>query len=182
MYNAHVNKKGAFHEWMFRWLAAKPVFISTVTPATRARVAQNLLRENGYFTGTTSYEIVPNKKDSLKAGVRYEITLNEPYTLDSIFYRRMQNRGDTLLKLNVPASAAAATPASSSGKIKWVVVATDKNTKDKYFLENLPPFNSQAECSNRVQLLQDKELAETGNQELKDKYNLSCLQRLWRDN
>ncbi|AEW20772.1 outer membrane protein, OMP85 family [Tannerella forsythia 92A2] len=99
MYNAHVNKKGAFHEWMFRWLAAKPVFISTVTPATRARVAQNLLRENGYFTGTASCEIVPNKKDSLKAGVRYEITLNEPYTLDSIFYRRMQNRGDTLLKL-----------------------------------------------------------------------------------
>ena len=83
---------------------------------------------------------------------------------------------------NVPASTAAAIPASNSGKIKWVVVATDKNTKDKYFLENLPPFNSQAECSNRVQLLQDKELAETGNQELKDKYNLSCLQRLWRDN
>ncbi len=99
MYNAHVNKKGAFHAWMFRWLAAKPVFISTVAPATRARVAQNLLRENGYFTGMVSYEIVPNKKDSLKARVRYTITLNKPYTLDSIVYQRMRNWGDTLLKL-----------------------------------------------------------------------------------
>ena len=100
VYNANVNKKGAFNKWMMNWLASRPVLISSVKPETRARIAQNILRENGYFNSVASYEIIPDKKDSLKAKVYYEVTLNEPYTIDSIEWRRMQNRGDTLLQLN----------------------------------------------------------------------------------
>ena len=100
VYSANVNKKGAFSRWMMNWLASKPVLISSVRPDTRARIAQNILRENGYFNGVAGYEVIPDKKDSLKAKVRYEVTLNEPYTIDSIEWRRMQNRGDTLLQLN----------------------------------------------------------------------------------
>ena len=100
VYNANVNKTGALNRWMMNWLAAKPVLISTVKPETRAGVAQNILRDNGYFNSVVDFEIIPEKKDSLKARVRYEVTLNEPYTIDSIEWRRMQNRGDTLLQLN----------------------------------------------------------------------------------
>lgn len=98
MYNTHVNKKGKLHEWLYHWLAAKPVLLSTVMPESRARAAQSLLRENGFFTGTVSHQIIPDKKDSLKARVRYRITLDEPYTLDSIVYLKMHNAGDTLLE------------------------------------------------------------------------------------
>ena len=100
VYNANVNKKGALNRWMMNWLASKPVLISTVRPDIRARIAQNILRDNGYFNGVSGFEVIPDKKDSLKAKVRYEVTLNEPYTIDSIEWRRMQNRGDTLLLMN----------------------------------------------------------------------------------
>jgi len=100
VYQANVNKKTLFNRLMMNWLAAKPVLISAVNPEARVRIAHNLLRDNGYFNGETRFEILPDKKDSLKAKIRYEITLNEPYTIDSIAWRRMQNRGDTLLQLN----------------------------------------------------------------------------------
>ena len=100
VYNANVNKKGVFNQWMMGWLASKPVLTSTVRPETRAGIAQNILRDNGFLNGVVKYEIIPDKKDSLKAKVSYEITLNEPYRIDSIEWRRMQNRGDTLLQLN----------------------------------------------------------------------------------
>ncbi|MDR1524260.1 MAG: BamA/TamA family outer membrane protein [Tannerella sp.] len=100
VYNANVNRKGAFHRWTMKQLAAKPVLISSVRPETRVLIVRNILRDNGYFGNTTGYEIIPDKKDSLKAKVRYEVTLNDPYVIDSIEWRRMQHRGDTLLRLN----------------------------------------------------------------------------------
>jgi outer membrane protein assembly factor BamA len=100
VYNANVNKTGAFNRLMMNWLAAKPVLISTVKPETRAGIVQNVLRENGYFNAVAAYEIIPDKKDSLKAKVLYEVTLNEPYLIDSVEWRRMQHRADTLLLLN----------------------------------------------------------------------------------
>ena len=99
-YNANVNRKGGINRWMMGWLATKPVLTSTVKPETRAAIAQNILQSNGYFNGVVKYEVIPSKKDSLKAKIHYEITLNEPYRIDSIEWRRMQNRGDTLLQLN----------------------------------------------------------------------------------
>ncbi|MDR0698099.1 MAG: BamA/TamA family outer membrane protein [Tannerella sp.] len=100
IYNANVNKKGQFHRWIVKKLAAKPVLISVVKPETRALIVRNILRDNGYFKSMVDYEIIPNKKDSLKAKIRYSVTLNEPYMIDSIEWRRMQHRGDTLLRLN----------------------------------------------------------------------------------
>lgn len=51
VYNAFVNKKGKLNQWIFDKLAAKPVFVNTVNPEVRTKVAYNLLRENGYFNG-----------------------------------------------------------------------------------------------------------------------------------
>lgn len=98
MYNAHVGKKGRFHQWMYRWLAARPVTLTTVKPANRALSAQNILHENGFLRGSASYEIIPDRKDSLKARVRYYVTLKEPYIVDSVRFRRMQDRSDTTIK------------------------------------------------------------------------------------
>ena len=100
VYNAFVNKKGGFSKLIYRFFASKPVLISSVNPEVRSNIARNLLREYGYFDGTVGYEIIPDKKNSLKAKVSYQLTMNEPYTYDSIEYRRLQRRIDTLLVLD----------------------------------------------------------------------------------
>ena len=97
VYNAFVNKEGKVSRWIFNKLAAKPVLISTVNPDVRVKVARNLLNEYGYFNGATSYALVPDKKDPRKAKIAYQVTMNQPYTIDSILYVRMRNRVDSLL-------------------------------------------------------------------------------------
>lgn len=98
MYNAFVNKKGKLGRWMFKKLASKPVLISTVNPELRTRIASNLLREYGYFNGTATYESEPDSKNPRKARLSYRITLNDPYTYDSIAYVRLRHRIDTLIQ------------------------------------------------------------------------------------
>jgi hypothetical protein len=100
VYNACFNKKDPFSRAMMTLLAAKPVLISTVNPETRTKIVRNILHSNGYFNGEADYALLPDKKDSLKAKIAYRVTFNEPYLIDSIEWRRMQHRGDTLLRLN----------------------------------------------------------------------------------
>ena len=97
VYNAFVNKEGKLSRWIFNKLAAKPVLISTVNPDVRIKVVRNLLNEYGYFNGATAYELVPDKKDPRKAKIAYQITMNPPYTIDSIYYVPMRNRVDSFL-------------------------------------------------------------------------------------
>ena len=98
MYNAFVNKKGKIGKWIFKKLAAKPVFISTVNPEVRTQIAYNLLREYGYFSGSATFDTVPDPKDPKKAKLNYRITMNNAYTYDSIAYIRLRHRIDTLVQ------------------------------------------------------------------------------------
>lgn len=101
MYNAFVNKKGKISKWIFNKLASKPIFINTVNPDVRTKVAYNLLRENGYFNGTTSFQIDPDPKNAKKAKISYRIEMNNVYTYDSIRYMRMRNTMDTLIRQDI---------------------------------------------------------------------------------
>lgn len=98
VYNSFVNKKGAFNKWILDTFGAKPVLINTVNPDVRAAVARNLLRENGFFDASTSYEIIPDKKDSLKAKINYSVEMRNPYAYDSIRYMRFRHQADTLIQ------------------------------------------------------------------------------------
>lgn len=98
VYNVFVNKKGKVGKWIFDKLAAKPVFISTVNPDVRIKVAQNLLKEYGYFNGTTSFQVDTNPKNAKKAKLVYQVEMNQPYTYDSIRYVRMRHKMDTLVQ------------------------------------------------------------------------------------
>lgn len=99
VYNAFVNKRGVVNKWIFETLAAQPVFVGTVNPEVRVKVAKNLLNEHGFFNGMASYELVPDKKDSLKASVRYHIVVNQAYTYDSIRHIRFRHRADTIMQM-----------------------------------------------------------------------------------
>jgi hypothetical protein len=100
IYNALVHQKGKAGKWIFDKFASRPVFISTVNPDVRVAVARNVLRENGYFNATSSYQIVPDRKDPRKAGIRYYIEMNNLYTYDSIRYIRTRTQADSLITLH----------------------------------------------------------------------------------
>jgi outer membrane protein assembly factor BamA len=100
VYNANVKRKGALNKWLMNWLASKPILISTVKPETRTKIVEGILRDNGYFNGTAAYEVIREKKNGQKAKIRYGVTFHEPYRIDSIQWRRLQHRADTLLQLN----------------------------------------------------------------------------------
>ena len=60
-YNAFVGKESRFSKWLFGRLAATPVYVTTVNPEVRAKVAQNTLRNYGFFRGTVDFEVLPQK-------------------------------------------------------------------------------------------------------------------------
>jgi outer membrane protein assembly factor BamA len=97
VYNAFVNKKGKLNKFIFNKFAANPVYISRVNPDVRTKVASNLLKEYGFFRGSASYEVIPDPKDSKKASIDYTITLNEPFTYDSIAFVGLRRRLDSLM-------------------------------------------------------------------------------------
>ena len=97
IYNATVGKQSRFSKWIFNTFAATPVFISTVNPKTRALVAQNTLRNYGYFNGTVGYEILPEKNPK-KAKVSYTVRPRNLFRLDSIAYLHFPAEGDSLIR------------------------------------------------------------------------------------
>lgn len=97
IYNGFKKYKSGVGKWIFNKFAAKPVFIRAVNPDVRVAVSHNLLRENGYFNGSARYEIIPDKKDSLKAKIHYYVEMNQGYRYDSIQYMRMRHFADTLI-------------------------------------------------------------------------------------
>lgn len=97
IYNGFNKYNSGVGKWIFDKLAAKPVFISTVNPTLRATVAQNLLRDYGYFNATVGYSI-----DTLKAGrkakIIYKVDMQKPFMLDSVMYVDFQLHADTLIR------------------------------------------------------------------------------------
>ena len=86
IYNRYAGSKSRFGRWMFNNFAASPVLMSNVNPRLRSTVAKNTLRSRGYFRARTSYELVPDSRDTLKGKVRYDIHPGPLYHLDSIAY------------------------------------------------------------------------------------------------
>lgn len=93
VYNDFVKYKKGFGKWIYNRLAADPpVFISTVNPEVRVKVATNLLHDYGYFNGKVNCQLLPDKKDSLRAGIRYTVDMKNPYFIDSVSYERFNAR------------------------------------------------------------------------------------------
>lgn len=72
--------------WVRRTLGAKPTWLHDVQPAMRATVTERLLAEQGFLRSQVQSDIVPEKRDSLRARVNYKMTLGPLFLLDSIEY------------------------------------------------------------------------------------------------
>ena len=77
------NAKG-FKGWFYKKFVSRPVLMSRVKPATRVEMINELLRNNGYFKSSASYELLYDKKNEKKAKVRYDVNVTRPHVLGGI--------------------------------------------------------------------------------------------------
>ena len=96
-YNAFVKSETKLGKWMFKSFATTPVLITSVSPDMRAKVAQNTLRNYGFFSGKVNYEIRPEKNPK-KAKVAYAVQVGPLSLLDSIAYLSFPPAQDSLLQ------------------------------------------------------------------------------------
>ena len=83
VYNNWPNPPKGFKHWIYNKLVAEPVLVGDVRPEVRVHMLDQILDNNGYFSGTSSFELV-QKKNKKKASILYRIEAGKPYMLDSI--------------------------------------------------------------------------------------------------
>ena len=98
IYNRYVKSESKFGKFMFKKLAATPVFISTVNPQLRLQVAKNAMRNYGFFRSSINYDIIPNPKDSLQAQLAYSIYPGPLFRLGSVEYRNFPEVADSIIQ------------------------------------------------------------------------------------
>lgn len=85
IYNSIDEDATGFSGWLYRHFAAKPVLIRRVNPQARVDMINTILRNNGYFTSSATYNLHPGKNPK-KAKVSYDVTINAPYTIGRVEY------------------------------------------------------------------------------------------------
>lgn len=92
LYNAYVKSERGLGKWIFNHFASDPVLISGVNPGIRSQAAKNILRDYGFFRGNVSYEVIPQPHDSLQAKIQYKVVMNQPYFIDTVYYKGFSPR------------------------------------------------------------------------------------------
>lgn len=85
-YNAFVDDSTGLRHWLYRVFATQPILVSTVNPSFRAEVAQNTLRNYGYFDSRVSHSI-DTLAGGRKAKIAYTLTLGRPWRYGRVEYR-----------------------------------------------------------------------------------------------
>lgn len=97
IYNRYAYSQSRFGKWMFNNFSASPVYLTTVNPRTRTRVAQNTLRNYGYFRGSVAYDTIA-QKNPRKAKVSYEVHPGPLFHIDSIAYLNFSAQNDSMIR------------------------------------------------------------------------------------
>ena len=83
VYNNWPNPPKGFKHWIYEKLVEEPVLVSDVRPEVRTKMLDQLLDNNGYFRGATSYTL--NKaKNPKKASISYTVYPGQPYPIESM--------------------------------------------------------------------------------------------------
>ena len=85
IYNNIDEDATGFKGWLYKHFAAKPVLIRRVNPQARVDMINTILRNNGYFTSSATYQLNPSKNPK-KAKISYDVTVNPPYTIGNVEY------------------------------------------------------------------------------------------------
>lgn len=96
-YNAFSGDSTGLRHWLFKTFATQPIYISTVNPAFRAEVAENTLRNYGYFDSHVSYK-VDTLPDGHRAKLSYTLHLGEPWRYGEVEYLGFAPKMDSLIR------------------------------------------------------------------------------------
>lgn len=96
-YNAFVDDSTGLRRWLFKTLATQPIYISTVNPTLRTEVAENTLRNYGYFDSSASYNI-DTLNNGRKAKLSYTLRLGEAWYYDKVEYLGFAPAMDSLIR------------------------------------------------------------------------------------
>lgn len=86
VYNSYRDDSTFLGRKIYKMFASEPILLNNVSPQIRSKLAQNVLREHGYFDAIVSDSIAPSPKDSLQARVYYTMDMGQPYHLESVQY------------------------------------------------------------------------------------------------
>ncbi len=103
IYNKNVYKNTRWSRWMMNSFAANPVYVTTVNPRVRTRVAQNTLRNYGYFRAQVSFDTIPQRNPK-KAKLSYYVRPGELFRLDAIAYQQFPEHADSMIRTTMGAS------------------------------------------------------------------------------
>lgn len=97
IWNAFSDSESKMGKWIAKNLGKSPVLMSNVSPELRTSVAQQVLRNHGYFHNTVSYELVPQKNPK-KMKIGYTVSLNQLLTIDTLAYTGFPTEQDSLIQ------------------------------------------------------------------------------------
>ncbi len=97
VWNKYAEKDSGFARWMTKTFGRQPVLMSWVNPELRASVAQNVLRNHGYFHGHVAYETI-QQKNPKTAKIQYTVTPGRLYELDSVGYFDFPAEADSMIQ------------------------------------------------------------------------------------
>lgn len=80
--NWNPNSKG-IKRWIYNKLVEEPILISDVRPEVRIKMLDEILDNNGYFRGSSSY-VLNQGKNKKKASLSYIISTGPAYSVDTV--------------------------------------------------------------------------------------------------
>ena len=83
VYNNWRDSEKGFRHWVYDKLAEEPVLVSDVRPEVRTHMIEQLLDNEGYFSGTATYDLIDGKNPK-KASIVYNIHPGNPYLIDRV--------------------------------------------------------------------------------------------------
>ncbi len=83
VYNNWSNPPKGFKHWLYEKLVDEPVLVSDVRPEVRIHMIEQALKDNGYFRGKASYELIPGRNRK-KAKILYKVTPGHEFQLDTV--------------------------------------------------------------------------------------------------
>ena len=98
-YNAWGDSKKGLGHAIYKMIGSEPVLMSQVNPDTRIKVANNVLRNYGYFHGYSDFSLV-KKKNQRTAKINYNIHTGQVFRIDSVEYLGFEGKMDSLIQAN----------------------------------------------------------------------------------
>ena len=82
-YNNWPNPPKGLKHWLYEKFAREPVLVSDVRPEVRTEMIDQILHNNGYFRGKSTFELIP-ARNPRKAKIRYTVHPGIAFPLDTV--------------------------------------------------------------------------------------------------